>query len=184
MLAVPTLSGCGLLYGYGGFGGPFYPGPFPDEGAMPSPSIAAEYTTGSATIELDDGTTIELDEVGAGSKLDLTFGSTVRWTGDDGWQMTLMGGGASQGWGGPPMLQFDRLTDNQHWTSWDPSRCIVEVDVIDETAVRGTATCRGVEWMDALRGGMRMGMEPPKPIEGETWSGEITFEALPEGAAD
>lgn len=178
VLAAPTLAGCGLLYG--GYPGPFFPGPFPDDyGAMPSPSIAARYTTGSATIELEDGTTIELDEIGSGSTLDVAFGSTVRWTGEDGWQMTLHGGGGTEDFGPPmAMLQFDRLTGNEHWTTWDPSRCIVEIEVADETAVRGTATCRGVEWIDALAG--PMGMEPPKPIEGEEWSGEITFEALPE----
>ena len=53
ILAVPVVSGCGLLYG--AWGDPFYGGGmYPDE-AMPSPSIAARYTSGSATIEFEDG---------------------------------------------------------------------------------------------------------------------------------
>jgi hypothetical protein len=42
--------------------------------------------------------------------------------------------------------------------------------------VRGTATCRGVQWYDAVDG---ISVEAPKPADKPPFDAEITFEATP-----
>ncbi len=149
-------------------------------GHFPEPSLLATYTSGSATLELGDGTTIELDRVAADATLMSEIGTAIRWTGDDGWNVTLNGAGSDFGWGASTMMQLDRVIGSEHWTTmYDPSRCIVDVDVADETAVRGTATCRGVEWYDALGQGIGWAMEGPEPLDEPEFDAEIRFEATP-----
>jgi len=166
-LAVPWLAGCSY------FGFP-YPGDFED---YPEPSIIATYETGTATITLEDGTLIELDQVARHSTLDTMSGTSVRWTGGDGWHLTLGGaGGDDEIYGSFAYLQFDRIVDTEHWTIFDSDRCIVDVERVDKTVVEGTATCRGLEWFDALEQPM---MSEPSPLDEPKFDAEITFEARP-----
>ena len=68
--------------------------------------------------------------------------------------------------------------DGQHWTTqFDGSRCITDVTVVDATAMRGSATCKGVQWYDALDMAFTRG--EPKKIDEPKFDAEITFEALP-----
>ena len=79
--------------------------------------------------------------------------------------------------GGGAYLQIDRIVGTAHWTTADPSRCIVTVELADETALRGTATCKGLRWSDTLATGF-YSMKPAY-VEGEApFDAEITFEAL------
>src|SRR5262245_17297834 len=126
--------------GGGGFGSDF-----------PAPSQIASFSTGHATIAIAGGETIELDKVGAKSGIESIIGADVRWTGDDGWSLQVSGAGADYPDGvttidTPALLMLDRITDGSHWTTYDPSRCVVTVEVADKTGLRGSATCKGVEW--------------------------------------
>lgn len=167
-LTVPWLAGCTL------FGFP------PDfDGDFPEPSVIARFSGGSATIEIAGGDTIVLDTLARGATITDVMGSSVRWTGPDGWHLGLSGAGGTETFGMAAFLQFDRLTGNEHWTTWDPTRCIVDVEVADETGIRGTATCRGVEWYDALdQSGLGFAGEP-EPLDEPAFDAEVTFEALP-----
>jgi hypothetical protein len=163
-------GGCELLMDSGGFGNDF-----------PAPSQIASFSTGHATIAIAGGETIELDKVDATSGIQTLMGSDVRWTGDDGWSLQVNGAGADfpDNMGGldtPAFLALDRIQDGNHWTTYDPSRCVVTVDVADKTGVRGSATCKGVEWFDALTG---PSFTQPKPVDQPKFDAEITFEAAP-----
>ncbi len=172
-VAVPWLAGCSLL----GFP-PYFPGDYED---YPEPSIVSTYTTGSATLELEDGTLIELDRVASGSVFDAASGASIRWTGPDGWHLMVYGAGADDSYGSWEYLQLDKVVDSQHWTIWDENSCAIDVDRADETRVTGAATCRGLQWTDALA--MPWATEP-EPIEGEPeFDAEITFDARSEGAS-
>jgi hypothetical protein len=168
-LAVPWLAGCSLL----GLGPDF-------DGAFPEPSILATYRAGSASIALADGPTIELDQVAADSSLEATFGASVRWFGADGWHVRFNGSGEPGPFGGvPAYLTLDRVSGGEHRTSMDPTRCIVDVEVADKSAIRGTATCKGVEWYDALDQPFGFGPEGPEPLDEPPFDAEIWFEAKP-----
>ncbi len=168
-LAAPIVSGCGLLFGYP-----------PYDEAFPTPSVVATYRTGSATIELGDGTTIELDRLADGATLMSETGTSVRWSSPDGWHVTLQGAGSEFGLGPAAYLQLDLVQESEHWTTaYDSSRCIVDVEVADESAVRGTATCRGVQWYDALDQGVGWEMEGPEALDEPEFDAEIAFEATP-----
>lgn len=173
-LAAVLLSGCDLLMG-GAFGPGF-------DGDFPSSSPIATYRSGSATIAIAGGETITLDKLAAGAGVDSIFGSDVRWTGASGWHVHISGAGADDGGGGAMpfeggYLTFDRIVDGDHWSSFDGGRCIVDVDVVDASAFRGTATCKGVEWFSAI--GMPL-MNPtgPKPLDQPKFDAEVTFEAV------
>lgn len=146
---------------------------------MPSSSPIARYATGSATIAIKDGETIKLDQVAKGSGVESLMGSDVRWTGSSGWHLRLMGAGGTEEFSPPDgFISFDRITDGQHWTSsLDGDRCIVDVVSADKKSLRGSATCKGVEWFDALDVGFVQG--PPKPLDEPKFDAEITFEAVP-----
>ena len=165
-------GGCSLLLG-GGFS------PFDPE-VMMSSSPLAEYAEGSATIEIADGETITLDQVGAGSRIDSLFGSEVQWSNGDGWSLRVSGAGADYGPGtleSTAYLTIDRISGSQHWSTFDPGRCIVDVEVADASGFSGTATCRGLTWFDAMMGPLAP-VEPSEVDEPE-FDAEITFEATP-----
>ena len=152
----------------------FYP-PFDED--FPSSSPIAAFDEGTATIAIADGETIELTRVADGAGIDSLFGSTVRWMGPDGWSLQISGAGAEPEFGmGSAYLTFDRIADGEHWTTFDPGRCIVDIEVADKTALRGTATCKGVEWYDALGGVMAL---EPSPMDEPKFDAEVTFEATP-----
>ena len=168
-------GGCSLL-----FGGDF--GAFPMDPELMSSSPLASYAEGSATIAIAGGDTITLDDVDPESKIDSLFGSDVHWSNADGWHLRINGagmnlGGPDSGIEGTAFLTIDRINDGTHWSTFDPSRCIVDVDDADETGLRGTATCKGLTWFDAMMGPLGP-MEPSKVDEPE-FDAEITFEATP-----
>ena len=164
-----VLAGCNILFPGSAFDPTGLGGSFAD------PSPVATFTTGSATIRLGDGTTITLDRVEPGSALMTTFGSTVGWSSGGGWTLRLIGAGADA-FGGPPFVQLDRIVDLQHWTTYDPSGCVVKVDQASGSGLRGTASCKGLRWVDALA----MGFGPePSDIGQPPFDAEITFSAAP-----
>jgi hypothetical protein len=155
-------------------------------GNFPSPSPIAAYTSGSATITIKGGETIKLDKLAANSGVASLFGSNVRWTGSNGWNMRLNGAGSGAGFGpgtGGGFLTFDRIVDGQHLTTYDPSRCIVQIEVIDAKSLDGTATCKGIEWYDALDspfgGAGPFGTSGPAEVDEPKFDAEVTFEAFP-----
>ena len=166
-VTVPWLSGCALF----GF-------PYGDDwdGDFPSPSIIATYGTGSATITLDDGTIIELTELRPNAAIDTMMGSNVRWTGPDGWSMTLTGAGTGEMFGFEA-LGFDRIHGGQHWTTLPGDGCGVDVERADASGLEGTASCRGMQWYDALDTSWTA--QAPEPIDEPEWDAEVTFEATP-----
>lgn len=164
------LAGCSLLFPGAGFDGDF-----------PSSSPIAHFTTGRATIAVDGGEPIVLDEIGEDSGIDSVFGSQVRWSNDDGWTIGVAGVGADVGGGLPfgesAYLTLDRIADGKHLTTYDPTRCLVDIEVADATAFRGTAICKKLEWYDALN--LPFGPEEPKDSGEPEFDAEITFEAAP-----
>ncbi len=175
LLVAFVAGGCELLMGRNGFA----PG-FVDD--FPSPSPIAAFSTGAATVAITGGETVELNELDKTSGIESMMGSNVRWTNADGWSLRVNGAGMSlpDGVGttfeSPAFITLDRISDGHHWTTFDPSRCIVTVEQADKSGLRGTATCRGVEWYDALGGESNM---MPKPAEAPKFDAEITFEATP-----
>ena len=170
-----VLGGCGLLFPPTGFGGD-----------LPSSSPIASYRTGSATIAIDGGTAIQLTDLADGASIDSLYGSNVHWTGGDGWHIRLAGAGADDGgfgglggFGDSGILTIDRIADGKHLTTYDnDNRCIVDVQVADKTGLKGKATCKGLEWYDALDLG---GFSPngPKDLDLPKFDAELTFEAAP-----
>ena len=79
---------------------------------------------------------------------------------------------------GSAYLTLDRIADGQHWTTFDPSRCIVNVKVADAKELRGTATCKGVEWFNALDLPFTT-TTAPKPLDQPKFDADVTFEAHP-----
>jgi hypothetical protein len=170
------LGGTGLaivVAGCSAFLGPGFDGDFP------SSSPIAAYATGRATIAIKGGETIQLDQVAKGSGVDSAFGSDVRWTGASGWHLRVTGAGGDETFGsGNGYLTFDRIADGQHWTTgYDDSRCIVDVEVVDAKAIRGSATCKGVKWYDALD--LPFSAEEPQVLDQPKFDAEVTFEAVP-----
>ena len=168
------LGGCELLGP--AFGGPFGGDPFP------SSSPIASYTSGKATIAITGGETIVLDRLGHGATVDSLFGSDVSWTGSSGWHVRVNGAGASDAgaFGGAAgfsgYVAFDRIADGAHWTTLGgDDRCIVDVTVVSAATLRGTASCKGVEWYDALDLPTRP--DGPKPLDEPKFDAEVTFEA-------
>lgn len=149
---------------------------FTDEGLL-DPSPIARYATGRASITLGDGTKIELGELHGKAELYEAFGASVTWRGSGGWYLQVSASetfGMSGGY-----LTIERVVDDHHWSTSDGTRCIVDLDHVGQTGVKGTATCKGLEWHDALGAGMGFGSEP---IAGEKkFDAEITFEAAPKG---
>ena len=171
VLAV-TLGGCELLMA-GMYGDGFYED-------FPSSSPIASYASGRATIRIAGGETIVLDRLAPGSGVDALFGSQVRWSGADGWSLQLVGAGGDSGGMFDPdsdgYLVFDRIVDGQHLTTFDVDRCIIDVEVADATALRGSATCRGLQWYDAVD--RPMSLTSPSPVASAPISdAEVTFEA-------
>ena len=168
-IAAVALAGCSL----------FFPG-YTDFEELPEPdeNPAVVYTRGSATIEVD-GATATLDEVSDGSGEWTDFGASVTWRGGD-WVLQLSGA-SGEGFGGSfgfdGYLTVHRIGEGRHWMTLDPSRCIVTVERLDKDGLAGSATCRGLEWVDAISS--EFVYEPPT-IEGEDpFDAEITFEAGP-----
>jgi hypothetical protein len=167
--AAVFVAGCELLFSLGSVG----------DGEFEQPEPLATYTSGTATLEFEDGTKVVLDEISDGPHLFTQIGGGVNWFNDEGWglqlhlyDVSLTGNDFSDG---IPML--DRIQGGTHWTTMEGTGCSLKIDVADETGLRGTARCIEQEWVDALRAGTPFEGRP-RPVEGEEpFDFEVTFEA-------
>lgn len=176
--AVVVVSGCQYLFG------------FPSEPPFPMPTTAGAYDQGRATITIGTDPAIALDELSRPGTFDPSFGGEATFRGDDGWYVQVYGASLGSGglFGTGGYLTLDRIVDRQHWTTADPTRCVVTVTVADESTLRGTATCKGLRWSDALGGafgggfGGGFGANGPAYIPDQpAFDAEITFEATATG---
>ena len=184
-----VLGAAGMGGGVGGIGGVGVTspddggavnGPFESfgPGGPPGPTALATFSNGQATLILSDGSPILLDRISPGPHLFSEFGSNVRWSSADGWYLTVAGAGAVAGALGDAYLQLDRIQDHVHWTIDDPSRCHVVIQTASSNGLRGTASCSGMRWVDALGGSGFVG--PPSPPPGDVpFDAQISFEATP-----
>ncbi len=167
-----VVGGCQYLYGY------YPPVPVPsDEFAFPSP--LATYATGRATIAIGGAQPIVLDSLVTPGTFYQSFGAEAAFRNADGWYVRVSGASTAA-----PMLgmagyvQLDRVRDGRHWTTADPSRCIVTMETADTTRLKGRAECKGLRWSDAVA--TEFEMTGPTYIEGEPpFDAVITFEASP-----
>jgi hypothetical protein len=176
-LLAAGLAGCNLLFGGSDSSALF---------ATPSGGIVhgeasprATYTSGSATIAMDDGTTVKLDRLNGGAQLLSGFGANVRWSNSQGWSLRVTGAGMDLGGGLPPggtaaFLTLDRILAGKHLSTPDPTRCVVTITQVDEKALRGKATCKGLQWVDALE---VPSLGEPPDTGAPKFDAEITFEA-------
>jgi hypothetical protein len=164
-----VVGGCEYLYGYGAGG--------PDDFALPTP--VATYRTGSATLTLGDDAPIELGTVNDGALYDDFMGGEAVWSNGEGWYLRAIGVTEGGVFGSFSYLTIDRIVGVEHWTTSDPTRCVLTIESADATGLRGTASCRGLRWADAMSS---YGMGPePRYVPGEDeFDAEIRFEALPE----
>jgi hypothetical protein len=149
-----------------------------DEFADPAPT--ATFRSGSASIAIAGGDAVELPRLTAPGALYDTFGGMVTFTNDTGWYLQIidMSAAPSMGLGSMAYLSLDRIVGTSHWTSADPSRCIVTITKADETGLLGTATCKGLRWADMFANDYYA--TEPSYIDGEApFDAEITFEAVP-----
>ena len=169
-LVVTQLSGCSLLDLLFGV-----PPPFDPDEPFPFPTVEASFSTGSATLELD-GETIVLDQLSGEAGISDEMGFNVRWTDGAGRYLSIFGTPAFPGLPSSEYLTLDWLQEDRHWVIVDTMRCVTTIDQADEDALRGSATCRGLEWGDYFDMSSISGL--PKPIDGqEPFDAEITFEA-------
>ena len=168
-------------------------GDFADEG--PFPSVLATYTHGSATLAITRAgatETVALNEVGRGSQSSSLIGTNVTWRNEDGWILQVNAYDIGSVFGPRPSGQVENesysgdvsiqlIEDHEFWRADSygaaGNRCIVDIEEADETEVRGSATCRGLRWVD----GTVVPLNPePILVEGQDpFDAEITFEATP-----
>ena len=162
-------GGCEYLYGYGAGG--------PDGFELPTP--VATYHHGVATVRLADGPEIELRTVEDAALYDDFVGGEATWSDGSGWYLRATGMTEGGVFGSFAYLTLDRIVGAEHWTTSDPTRCVLTIETADATALRGTASCRGLRWADAISSyGMAL---QPRYVPGEApFDAEIRFEALPE----
>ena len=185
--ALFVLSGCQYLFGAAGFGpgsfpgpgGSFDPGDFgsfdPNEPAFSLPPPLATYTTGSATVTID-GTATTLGKLTGTAATYADFGTEVTWTDGAGLYLRFAGAPAFAGLPDSAYVVIDRIADGKHWTSSNPTACPVTVSKSNASGLSGSATCKGLRWMDALSA---MSLDPT-PIAGEpAFDVAVTFEAAP-----
>ena len=172
-LIVTQLSGCSLLDLLFGVG----PDPSfdPDE-PFPFPTAEVTFSTGTATIHLDDETVV-LDELLEASSFG-SYGFSVTWTNGEGWYLQLYGFPEEMPFAeGGDSLSIHRIEGNRHLTILDSFRCLTTTEQAGADGIVGSATCRGLQWMDYFSGYGAIGGFP-EPIEGgESFDAEITFEA-------
>jgi hypothetical protein len=186
-LSALILSGCELLLG-GMFGGGAFPGD-PD-GGFPTPSLQATFTSGTATIVItragvSGSETVTLDRLAPGATLTSMVGANASWRNDDGWALAVMAFEPGQ-FGGPGAiggdLSMQRVSGTNSWTTADftaAPRCIVEIAELSVSGLTGSASCRGLRWIDALSGpGGFSGSDTPVYVEGQDpFDAEVTFAA-------
>jgi hypothetical protein len=103
------------------------------------------------------------------------MGSAARWADTTGWNLMVVGAGSAPDLGGGPFVSLDLIRNNQHLTTDQSDGCKVTIAVADATALRGSASCKALTWIDAMDvyGPTSTGAgEPP-------FDAEITFSAAP-----
>lgn len=172
--AAATLAGCQYLYGSA-----------LDED-VDTPKQLATYVDGSASVTIGDADPIELGELNNGALYEDFWGGEATWSNGDGWYVRISGASGNTGmFAGLTALSLDRVAEGRHWTTFDSSRCVVTIEQADERGLKGTASCKGLRWSDALGafGGLGVGLEPTY-IDGEDpFDAEIRFDALPPSTA-
>jgi hypothetical protein len=164
------VAGCGLLF----------PGPMGGFNPEAEPSPIATFTEGHATLAFGDGTKVDLGTLNHGPHIYTQMGSNVRWSNGDGWSIGVMGAGGDFGFGSGGDITIDHIADHKHLTALAEGRCIVTTKTADKTGISGTATCKGLHWIDIGDGGMFGPFgESPDPSAGPGFDVDITFEATP-----
>jgi hypothetical protein len=166
-LVALVAGGCQYLLGY----------PTGPDVALPSPSAA--YREGHATISVGTDPVITLGALSQPGTFDTMLGSEATFRGDDGWYLRVIGATSGSGFMQTAFVQLDRIAGGEHWTTADPSRCVVTIATADKDALRGSASCKGLRWSDAIAGGMYGGLAPSYIVGQPAFDAEITFEATP-----
>jgi hypothetical protein len=185
--AVFAVSGCQYLLGMGQstilepVGGSFDPGEFgsfdPGQPDFSLPPPLVTYKSGTATVTID-GTATTLGKLNGNAASYADFGTEVKWTDGNGLYLRFGSAPITQ----PPdgssgYVMIDRIRDGQHWMTSDSTPCTVKVDKLSTSALAGSASCKGLRWMDAMSA---MSGPVPEFIAGEpAFDAEITFEAAP-----
>jgi hypothetical protein len=146
-------------------------GSFEPEFSLPAPS--AVFTKGAARLTID-GTPMALDRLAGTAATYPMLGTEATWTDGKGTYVRFYGSGDAID---PGFVSFDRISDGNHWTTDDPTRCTVVTDHADKTGIEGTATCKGVRWIDTMSG-FPSGDDAYVPGQ-DPFDAEITFEATP-----
>jgi hypothetical protein len=192
--AVFVLSGCQYLLGMGQstilepVGGSFDPGEFgsfdpsdvgsfdPNGPGFSLPPPLVTYTSGTATVTID-GVAASLGKLNGNAASYADFGTEVTWTDGNGLYLRFGSAPITQSPNGGGYVMIDRIRDGQHWMSSDSTPCTVKVEKMNTSALAGSATCKGLRWMDAMS---TMSGPVPEFIAGEpAFDAEITFEAAP-----
>lgn len=146
----------------------------------------ATYARGHATMTIG-GETIELDQLSPGPHLTQGWGVEVYWYNDEGWGLRVSGGGSLSGGLGfdmPATISIDRVRTTYWMASDYEARCDVDVDEMDDKGVRGSASCKGLRWVDVLRRGNGIGSYEEGYVEGEPpFDVTLQFEAFPDPPA-
>jgi hypothetical protein len=167
LAAATVVVGCQYLFGLD----PAIPPDF----SMPSP--VAVYGEGRATVTIGSDPMIVLEDLSDTGTFDPNFGAGATFQNAEGWYVRVMGASKVGGFlTSAAFVQLDRIVGLEHWTTADPSRCIVTISAADATGLMGKATCKGLRWTDAL-GTYTGGYEPPYVKDQPAFDAEITFEA-------
>jgi hypothetical protein len=176
--AILALSGCALLLPVGRLVGSEQVGAPTRSSA---PVATAVYHSGTADVQLSGGTNEQLRlRLVAGSSQTPGAGVELYFRDDNGWGLTLIGFDPAQSTlTAVGQLGIDRAIRG-HWEAQDDGRdCVVTLDAVDPAGTRGSATCKGLRWADALggptfSGGYGSYIRSEKPFDAT-----ITFQALP-----
>ncbi len=198
-----VLSGCQYLLGMGGLGNPilepmpsFDPGEFgsfdpgevgsfdpgkvgsfdPTDAGFSLPPPLAIYTAGTATVTID-GTATTLGQLTGSAASYADFGTEITWTDGKGLYLRFGSGSGPESPDGGAFVLIDRIEDGQHWMTSDPTHCPVTVTQSDAKGVAGSASCKGLRWVDAISASIAL---EPAYIAGQAqFDAEVTFKATP-----
>ena len=180
--AILSLSGCALLLPVGGLVGSV---PVVRPAGSPVAGQAAVYHSGTAEVQLSGGTNEHLRlRLIAGSSQTPGAGIELYFRDDNGWGLTLIGFDPAQS----PQTSVGQLGIDRairgHWEAQDDGRdCVVDLHTADASGARGSASCKGLRWADAL-GGPTFSSGYGSYIRGEQpFDATITFQALPNAPA-
>jgi hypothetical protein len=122
------------------------------------------------------GTVATLDRLTEPGALYEDYGAEASWTDGKGMYLQFYSD-PSDASSSPGFVQLDRISDGQHLATADPEACVVTVKAADTKGLQGTATCKGLHWVDTMAG--FNGIAPSAPPVGAAFDATITFEATP-----